>query len=629
MFHELPSTIYNFIQEKENVVLLETSRFDADNFRSFLFVDPIATLQIHAVDEVPQLIEAIEDHLGQKHYLAGYFSYDCGFHFEQIAPSPRSLKPIAFFGVYRTPFVFNHQIGLFNNEGPDLTSTAPHWGKDYGLHNIKLGISRHEYARKIETIRDFIRAGDTYQINFTTKYTFDFEGSPLGLYRDLKEKQRVPFGAFIKADGRSIVCLSPELFFRRTGDTIITKPMKGTTRRGKTNEEDRQLQEWLRNDEKSRAENVMIVDLLRNDIGRIAEPGSVHVPELFSVEKYQTLFQMTSTIEGTLRRNVSCYEILRSLFPCGSVTGAPKIRSMQIINELEQRARGVYTGAIGYFSPHRDAVFNVAIRTAVIEGKRGEMGVGSGIVYDSNADQEYAECELKGLFLTEQHADFELLETLLWDNDYLLLERHLKRLQQSAEYFEYRYDVEHIRRQLLDTTKAFNKSRKYKVRLRLNRFGETSIEHVRLDEGIQPGVIALADVRTNSSDRFLYHKTTHRRLYDEMSRRATEQGLADFIFLNERGEVTEGAISNIFVRKGGRLITPPVGCGLLNGIYRQYVLEREPEVVEAVLTKEDIHDADAIYICNTVRGMRRAVFVQTLEAQTNNIQLTEEERRNP
>jgi para-aminobenzoate synthetase/4-amino-4-deoxychorismate lyase len=618
VFHELPSTIYNFIQEKENVVLLETSRFDADNFRSFLFVDPIATLQIHAVDEVPQLIEAIEDHLGQKHYLAGYLSYDCGFHFEQIAPSPRSLKPIAFFGVYRTPFVFNHQIGLFDNEGPDLTSTAPHGGKDYGLHNIKLGISRHEYARKIETIRDFIRAGDTYQINFTTKYTFDFEGSPLGLYRDLKEKQRVPFGAFIKADGRSIVCLSPELFFKRTGDTIVTKPMKGTTRRGKTNEEDRQLQEWLRNNEKSRAENVMIVDLLRNDIGRIAEPGSVHVPELFSVEKYQTLFQMTSTIEGTLTRNVSYYEILRSLFPCGSVTGAPRIRSMQIINELEQRARGVYTGAIGYFSPHRDAVFNVAIRTAVIEGKRGEMGVGSGIVYDSNADQEYAECELKGLFLTKQYADFDLLETLLWDDGYPLLERHLKRLQQSAEHFEYRHDIEHIRRQLLDTTKAFNESRKYKVRLRLNRFGETRIEHLGLDEDIQPALIALTDVRTNSSDRFLYHKTTHRCLYDEMSRRATEQGLADFIFLNERGEVTEGAISNIFVGKKGRLITPPVGCGLLNGIYRQYVLEREPEAVEAVLTKEDIHDADAIYICNAVRGMRRAVFVQTLEAQTNN-----------
>ncbi|MEK6571444.1 MAG: bifunctional anthranilate synthase component I family protein/class IV aminotransferase, partial [Bacteroidota bacterium] len=265
----------------------------------------------------------------------------------------------------------------------------------------------------------------------------------------------------MKSKDREILCLSPELFFRYKDGTIVTKPMKGTAQRGKTLEEDLQQASWLRHDEKNRAENLMIVDLLRNDLGRICEIGTVNVEELFSVEKYQTLFQMTSTISGRVKNGTTYLEILRSLFPSGSVTGAPKIRSMRIIHELEESPRGVYTGAIGYFSPANEAVFNVAIRTIVIRGNTGEMGVGSGIVFDSVPEDEYSECELKGQFLTVPYGEFELLETMLWDNGYPFLARHLKRLNESAQYFDYVCDVENLREQLLDLSRSFTHGKKY------------------------------------------------------------------------------------------------------------------------------------------------------------------------
>jgi len=613
VYHNFPSTYYRIIENKDDVVLLETSRYDNDNHRSFLFLDPIDVLRIHTVNDVPELIRAIEKHVQAGHYAAGYFAYECGYSFEQVADLPRSTEPIAWFGIYNHPLIFDHRTGSFQQDSSEVLafdsnqSPAP---EEYSVSNFRLALSREEYCRAIGRIKDYIRAGDTYQINLTTKYTFDFRGSAFGFYRDLKKKQPVPYGAYIRADGRDVLCLSPELFLRLKGNTIVTKPMKGTAPRGRTLEEDRLVSEWLRSDEKNRAENVMIVDLLRNDVGRISEVSSVCVRELFSVERHPTLLQMTSTVEGTLAQDVTYYDVLRSLFPCGSVTGAPKIRSMQIIDELESGCRGVYTGAIGYFSPRDEAVFNVAIRTLIIRGNNGEMGVGSGVVADSVADDEYEECTLKAQFVTASLEEFELLETLLWDNRYPLLDKHLRRLYESAQYFDYPCDMDTLADALIRAGESFQKRTQYKVRIALDRHGATRIEHGVLDQGssLKSNSVIISDIRTDSGDRFLYHKTTHRGLYDAMHRKAVDDGFADVLFVNEKGQVTEGAVSNIIVRQGVHFFTPPVECGLLNGVYRQHLLETLPALREKALSREDLRETDALYICNAVRGLREVTL---------------------
>jgi para-aminobenzoate synthetase/4-amino-4-deoxychorismate lyase len=609
VYHDLHREYYNLLQGKDDAVLLETSKCDADNHRTFLFIDPIRTLKIHSVDQVPGLLADIEKQLTEGYYLAGYFAYDCGYHFEDIAPASTSEVPIASFGVFRSPIVFDHlkaEDEDFLLHLHSLASDEKPATDQYMISQLRLDMSEREYSEKLERIKEYILSGDTYQINFTTRYRFDFEGSALALYEDLKRKQRVPYGAFIRSGGRDILCFSPELFFRYRDGTITTKPMKGTAKRGRTSEEDRYWGSWLKQDEKNRAENLMIVDLLRNDVGRISEIGSVSVRDLFSPEQYQTLFQMTSTIEGKVRRDATYYDIFRSLFPCGSVTGAPKIRSMQIIHELEEAPRGVYTGAIGYFSPKDEAVFNVSIRTLVVDGNKGEMGVGSGIVFDSVAEEEYAECELKARFLTAPAEEFELIETMLWDNGFPFLQRHMRRLQDSACYFDYPCNVYTIVQELSKVSKTFLNGKKYKVRLRLDWSGNAFVEPTVIDEDLKSNAVALSTARTNSSNRFLFHKTTNRRFYDDFYTRASEKGLADIIFMNEKDQITEGTRNNIVVRIDGGLVTPPVDCGLLNGVYRQHLLETQPNIVERAITADDLHNADAIYICNAVRGMREA-----------------------
>ena len=624
MFHDFPPAYYTLIEGRDDVVLLETSRYDADNYRSFLFIDPIDTLRADSIDEVPALLRDIERYLAQDCYAAGYFGYECGYHFEKIADAVPGTSPLAWFGIYRAPLVFNHLTGSFDADRETVPApvAADLRRGDYAIADLRYNIPAEAYLQSIETIKDLIRSGWTYQINFTGKYVFTFQGSPLALYGTLKRRQRVSYGAFIHAQGRTVLSFSPELFFRRRGDTIMTRPMKGTVRRGRTCEEDLVLQEWLRNDPKNRAENVMIVDLLRNDLGRIAETGSVRVRELFAVEKYLTLFQMTSTIEGKLRAGVGYYDLFHSLFPSGSVTGAPKIRSMQIIRELEGDARGVYTGAIGFFSAAREAVFNVAIRTLVIDGHRGEMGVGSGIVADSDPQDEYRECQLKADFVTIPYEDFKLIETILWDKGYPLLPRHVKRLNASVVYFDYPCDVDRVVKELTAHAEHFASGNKYKVRVTLDRQGDVSVESWMIDEGREagPARVALSSVRMNSRDRFLFHKTTRRRVYDEMYRVAVGKGFVDILFLNENGHVTEGAISNVFIRKGKALITPPVACGLLNGVYRQHLLETHPRAREGVVSLDDLRDADGIYICNAIRGLREVTLCEQylgLGAQTD------------
>jgi para-aminobenzoate synthetase/4-amino-4-deoxychorismate lyase len=379
--------------------------------------------------------------------------------------------------------------------------------------------------------------------------------------------------------------------------------MKGTMPRGLDVGEDEEAAHRLQCDEKNRSEHVMIVDLLRNDLGRICAMGSVRVEDIFSVERYETLLQMTSTVSGTLRRGLSYYEIFKAMFPSGSITGAPKIRTMQIIREMERTPRGIYTGAIGYISPNRSATFNVAIRTLVLKDGEARMGVGGGIVADSDPSEEYRECLLKTEFLVRPPRDFQLIETMLWDGEFTLLALHLDRLKSSAEYFSFSCDRAAIRAQLIEASSLYQLRQRYRVRLLLNATGKVTLTSTKYPLDAPTGFIRLSPERTSSNDLFLRHKTTQRNLYESQYAEARANGLDDTIFLNERDEITEGAISNIFIQQSDRLLTPPLSSGVLPGVFRRYLLETSAGAEEHILKVTDLESADAVLLCNSVRGL--------------------------
>jgi para-aminobenzoate synthetase/4-amino-4-deoxychorismate lyase len=546
----------------------------------------------------------------------------------------REGQPLAWFGIYERSYAFDHEAGTFLDGEPELERLrGGRAAAEEGTRKpepeaeiiAEFALSEAEYAGRIAAIHEWIRAGDVYQLNFTAPFHVTAAGSVAAHYARLRARQPVDYGAFLHwHQGRHVLSFSPELFFRidksDTGRRIVTRPMKGTARRGRTTREDREIAEWLRNDPKNRSENVMIVDLLRNDLGRVARTGTVHADRLFDVERYATLWQMTSTVSAELRPEVNFQEIFRALFPSGSVTGAPKVRAMQLLARLEDTPRGVYTGAIGFFSPQQ-TVFNVAIRTLELEGGPGtmcgSMGAGSGIVIDSDPADEYRECLLKAEFLTRS-ADrrpewFSLIETMLWQGAYPLgsypfLGLHLDRLTDSAEYFGFACDRDEARAALEQHAKQFAEGAPRKVRLLLDAEGQFEITSEVLPPRGEANRIARARIapqRTDPDDAMLYHKTTHRPLYAPAFEQAVRDGFDDVLFLNLRGEVTEGAISNVFVEKDGRWSTPPVECGLLAGVFRRHLLATRPEMEERVLFLNDLRQADGVYLANAVRGMRR------------------------
>ena len=382
---------------------------------------------------------------------------------------------------------------------------------------------------------------------------------------------------------------------------IVVKPMKGTADRGLTLEDDVRRAEALRVSEKNRAENVMIVDLMRNDLGRICSNGSVKTTRLFEVERFPSVWQMTSTIEGHLREECTPDSVIRALFPSGSVTGAPKIRAMQLISALETTPRGVYTGSIGYFAPHQ-AQFNVAIRTAVLRGTEGLLGVGGGITYDSSSPDEWKESQSKAAFLTQDAPDFKIIETMRWDGEYRLLDEHLERMRGSAEYFGFCFEERAAREALDEIVPQFG-DRPHRVRLLLAQDGSLELDPGEIIDVAPFGRVRLSAETVLSSDRFLYHKTTRRKLYNDELAAARAAQCDDALFFNERGELTEGAIHNVFVVNGALWRTPAIACGVLPGTYRAFILKTRRNVREDVLTLDDLVRADAIYLCNSVRGM--------------------------
>lgn len=616
------------LQEEDQYVFLDTARSDPENRYSFLFLQPHSRLEFFAGDDPAIFVAAMEELLASGHYLAGWLSYEFGYLLEpQVAgllpPQVEGGAPLASFGVFSEPFRFNHGDG--NTTFPAFDSSAKL--AEFSMEDITLSQEKESYLNAIQKIKAYIAAGDTYQVNYTLKLLFDFQGSAEAFYRTLRRNQSVAYGAIMHLGAEHILSLSPELFFKADSNAILVRPMKGTMQRGRDLKEDQSLCERLRDDPKNRSENVMIVDLLRNDLARLSHQigeGKVVTQSLFDVECYESVLQMTSTIyaktDGSIFNKAGMLELLKALFPCGSVTGAPKIRTMEIIRELEESPRGVYTGAIGCFSPDGSATFNVPIRTIRLADGKGEMGIGSGIVYDSDPEQEWQECLLKADFLTRSIPVFVLIETLLFtpENGYWLVEEHLERLHQSANYFSFSYSEDAVLRVLQEfENKRGLADSCYRVRLTLAKDGtvETtsqpcdlpltfSLPKKPLTSHDSLPAITLSSEKVESSSPWFFHKTSNRDLFQEEFARACERSLFDIVFLNDRQELTEGCISNLIVFLDGNYYTPPVSSGLLAGTMRRRLLSDDSINLQVkVLSNEDLQRAEALFCCNSVRGV--------------------------
>lgn len=500
-----------------------------------------------------------------------------------------------------------------------------------GVIDPRPDIDRETFDAAIDRIHAAIREGETYQVNFTYRLEFQAFGSPLALYRRLRARQPVSYGALIALPSRGpsgdwVLSFSPELFLRHEAGCLTARPMKGTAQRSGVPESDREIAEGLAVDAKNRAENLMIVDLLRNDMGRVARTGSVAVPALFSVETYPTVFQMTSTVEADLPPEAGFDDCLRALFPCGSITGAPKHRTMQIIDHLERSPRGLYTGAIGWIDPPGpqrsdaacgDFCLSVAIRTVLVEQEEGvcrraAMGVGAGITIDSRASAEFDECTAKARFLTDADPGFALFETLhACGGRVRHLDRHLARLTASAARLGFAIDLEEISAAVTVRAAGLPAHAPWRLHLATCKDGRFELSAARLDQLRFDGEgrvgILVATAPVDEGNPLLVHKTTARLDYDAAIVAAVRHGAFDVVFANRRGRLTEGARSNLFVRLGGEWLTPPVSDGLLPGVMREVLLD-DPGFAarEAELTLDDLRQAEDILVTNALRGALRA-----------------------
>ena len=554
-----------------------------------LYKDPIELLMANDSDSLQESISRIEQHVKQGGEAAGFLGYEAGYAFEpRLHPLlERARGPLSYFGLYancsvlpKNPFLEDRRTGL--------------------VQDPKLLIGYDKYSERLATIRRLIQDGEVYQINFTTGVCFQTTQSAWKLFGNLFSRHPVPYAAFLNTGVEQIVSLSPELFFQIERGRITVKPMKGTAARGLTFQDDVAGAAALRASEKNRAENAMIVDLMRNDLGRICRTGSVKTPKLFEVERYPSLWQMTSDIEGELVEGWTIQSVIHALFPSGSVTGAPKIRAMEHIARLEDSPRGVYTGAIGFFAPRR-ARFSVGIRTAVLRRRNGIMGVGSGVTYDSSAQLEWEECGWKAAFLTQRQPKFEILETLLWNSRFRFLRAHMTRMRNSAEYFGFHFPGNRIRRAFRELAQKWKDTAK-RVRIILASDGRFEISHSDLGAR-RFGRVRISGRSVSTQDRFLYHKTTNRAAYDQELAAARKANCDDALFFNEKGELTEGTIHTVWLVKKGVWRTPAVTCGLLPGTYRERMLRTRSNACEAILTRNDLIHADQIFLCNSVRGI--------------------------
>lgn len=555
---------------------------------------PSEIVQTSKLDDVVSSLEYVNRCVIEiKKYAVGFISYDASPAFDSsmtVRASDKQGMPLLWFALF--------------DDYKVIEIPRPATTNNYFSEWIPT-VSEKQYNFAIAKIKDYIKAGETYQVNYTLRQHANFKGEPWNLFYELANSQRSINCVFIETDDFAICSASPELFFTLKDGVIISKPMKGTAPRGFTLEEDKERSQWLHHSRKNRSENIMIVDMIRNDIGRIAKAGTVKIPKVFEVEKYPTVWQMTSTVQADTEKNI--IEIMKALFPCASITGAPKIRTMEIISELESTPRGIYTGSIGFIAPDNSAQFNVAIRTVVIDKKTSsaEYAVGGGIIWDSTNSDEYDECLVKTRFLSNPIPDFSILESILWEPEqgYFLLDYHLDRMKKNTEYFDYPFDTEKLMSCLKKVSESFGQI-SLKVKLLLDIDGNLSVEFIPVGIIKKEIKAAISSTPIMKNNPFLYHKTTNRKLYNDIKIQYNDY--EEVILWNEDGEVTEGINSNIVVKIGANLYTPPISCGLLAGTFRQYLLDKG-KIKEKIIKLDEFKSADEIYLINSIRRFRKAL----------------------
>ena len=627
---------------------------------SRLYTGHVATLLCEDAADLPKVLDQMQEALRSQLHAVALLSYELGAQMQGIAARGGALESLAVSAAASTAkpvakadaeakaeaeaeavtmavenlaalptavsqvLLFSHCELLSATEVAAWlqarSETAP-----AGVAQVRSNVDEREFANAIARIHAWIEAGDTYQINYTYRLRFDAFGGIHALYARLRQRQPVPYGALLALpDGGALLSLSPELFVRHEQGLLTARPMKGTAAASGDKDRDAATAIALAADPKNRAENLMIVDLLRNDLGRIARIGSVAVPALFEVNRFAGVLQMTSTVTAQLRDHLTLHEVFAALFPCGSITGAPKRRTMQIIRELEPAARGWYTGAIGWFAaPEQgraigDFCLSVPIRTLCLAApdaaglRRGEMGVGAGIVFDSRAEEEFEECRLKARFLTGLSNDFELFETMhaTKEQGCRAVSLHLRRLATSAAYFGFAFDPPAAQAMLDGACAKLSPASPHRLRLALHQGAGLSITCAPLAPLAGTVQVFMATESTRAGDLFLRHKSSVRDQYDAAWRKAEALGGFDMLFFNERGELTEGGRSNVFLQLDGQWCTPPLSCGVLPGVMRaQLLADPALAAVERVLTKDDLRRAQHILLCNSLRGALPATLV--------------------
>jgi para-aminobenzoate synthetase/4-amino-4-deoxychorismate lyase len=588
------------------------ARFDdAIAGRSFELIHPVEELVAWTVGDVIPTLERVRVASKAGMWVAGYVSYEAASAFDTaLVTRQGTRRPLAWFGIF----------------GSRRWTEAPTEGSArtaYSVSGWTPSVSREEYRQRFDTIRSHIHHGDTYQVNLTFPLTAAFSGETSAFYNDLLSAQQPAYACHLFYGDTHIVSSSPERFFTVADGRIVTSPMKGTARRGRWLEEDQSARERLAMSDKDKAENLMIVDLVRNDLGRVARFGSVRVDELFAIEGFKTVWQMTSTISADLAPDVTLVDVFSALFPCGSVTGAPKTSSMAVIADIEASPRDVYCGAIGFIPPGDGldgASFNVAIRTAVIDESEGiaTFGVGGGVTWYSEAEAEYDETVTKALVLARRTEPFGLIETIRWDpaeiDPWILLDDHLGRLESSSEYFGIGFD----RSEVVDHLNAVvvGKSSAQRVRLVVSD-GGVETQSVELSGRFALGpspesrsvVLAIDETAIDSTDPVMFHKTTNRYAYTMRGERHPDAD--DVVLVNEAGFVTESTIANIAVKVEDVWVTPPRDDGLLAGVLRNHLVSTGV-IKERSITVEEFRSAEAVAVVNSVRGWRRAVIGQHL-----------------
>lgn len=550
----------------------------------YTFTQPIKELKTRDLAEVTDLLAQVESYQEQGYYVVGYVSYEAAPAFEEKL----AVHKAPLLGEYLLYFTVHDRVE---------TSPIPLTYDDIDLpSNWQEVTSEADYEKAIAQIHHHLRQGDTYQVNYTVQLKQDLSANPFAIYNRMVVEQEAGYNAYIEHDEMAVISMSPELFFEQNDRELTTRPMKGTTQRGVTDQEDLAQASWLEQDPKNRSENMMIVDLLRNDMNRISEVGSEHVERLCQVEQYSTVWQMTSTIESQLRLDVDLVAIFRSLFPCGSITGAPKIATMKIIKDLEPQPRGVYCGTIGLLLPNGRRIFNVAIRTIQLHQGKAIYGVGGGITWDSTWESEYREVHQKAAVLYRKQARFKLITTGRISQKQLLFEdQHLERLTKASRYFSYPFDPKDLRQKIEIECQACDSHQDYRMRISLSKSGEIELSRQVLTP-LSPDFCQtkLCLQETDLNQAFTYFKTTHR---PHLS-----LGKQEIIYHNAAGELLETSIGNLVLKIDGKLYTPPINLGILSGIYRQHLLGKG-QVEEKILTLADLNQAEAVYGCNAVRGL--------------------------